>query len=240
MSQVKLETKVYEIDPRQLLQLPKNARYMTAGQQKQLSSNVETDGALTSVPLVYRRDGDTKATILSGNHRVASAIDADIPLIWVMEIITSLSDERQVAIALSHNSVTGQDDKSILLELYDSIGDLDIKAYSGLTDDDLKDFEPLNLSSVNTSGVQYEEIALLFLPEDVDVFCKGVERVAKSTRATGIAARFEDFDDFFEGVVRVKELRNVVNNAIAVRLMVDLANERLDQMEAEAGVAMNG
>ena len=239
---LKLETKVYQINPRDLLPLERNARYMTGEQLARLAKNIEQDGGLTSVPLVYIIPGNTKPTILSGNHRVKGAIAANTDLIWIMEILTPLTEERQIAIALSHNAIAGQDDKTILLELFSKITDLDTKAYSGLTDDDLKDFEPLDLSGLSTAGVQYEEVSLLFLPEDADTFTKATQHIAKSSKASALAGSYGDFNDFFDALVAVKDIRNITNNAIALRVMAGLAVERLLQIEddADAEVTVDG
>jgi hypothetical protein len=159
-----------------------------------------------------------------------------------MEILTPLTEERQIAIALSHNAIAGQDDKTILLELFSKITDLDTKAYSGLTDDDLKDFEPLDLSGLSTAGVQYEEVSLLFLPEDADTFTKATQHIAKSSKASAMAGTYGDFNDFFDALVAVKDIRNITNNAIALRVMAGLAVERLLQIEddADAEVTIDG
>lgn len=242
MSQPKLnptlETKVYQINPRELLPLERNARYMTGEQLARLAKNIEQDGGLTSVPLVYQIPCKPKPTILSGNHRVKGAIAANTQLIWVMEITTPLTEERQIAIALSHNAIAGQDDKTILLELFSKITDLDTKAYSGLTDDDLKDFEPLDLSGLSPGGDQYEEVSLLFLPEDLDIFTKATKRISKSSKASALAGAYADFNDFFDALMAVKDIRNISNNAIALRVMAGLAVDHLLQLENEAEAAM--
>ena len=44
-------------------------------------------------------------------------------------------------------------------------------------------------------------------------------------------ARYADFDRFFDTVVRAKAVKGVFNNGSALAVMVELANERLNQRE---------
>lgn len=230
----------------QLKHLTKNARYMTGDQERRLVENLKRDGELTSYPLVYRPDKDLnpdfweqskgELVILSGNHRVHCAKLAGITHSNVIEIRTPLPDERLRAIQLAHNSINGQDDPSILLALYESLS-LDEKLYSGLTDDDF-DIEPIDVSGLGIGAVKYQELSLTFLPEELQEVNRWLESIEKQgRRSPSLVARYADFDEFFNSVVRVKTQLKIYNSAIAFANLIQLANERLDQMleEAEAG-----
>jgi hypothetical protein len=74
-----------------------------------------------------------------------------------------------------------------------------------------------------------------FLPEDaraVEDFMKSATKWAKKNRPV-YAAEHELFDKFFKTIVKVKDLKGITNSAVALRTLVDLANERLQQMEEE-------
>lgn len=224
-----LETRVYRCKLAELSRLERNARYMTGEQLRRLQENIRRDGGLTSVPLIYIHDDD-KTEILSGNHRVEAAIAAGIEEGWVMEIVTRLTPERRVAIQLAHNAITGQDDPSLLKALYDEL-DLDWKLYSGLTDDAFK-MDPLDISGLSLAGPTYEEITLLFLPEQADTFREAMQKFGKR-KPTGdrYAAALEDWERLFDTIVKVKDTYKIMNTAIALRRIIDLATERLDQLE---------
>ena len=47
-----------------------------------------------------------------------------------------------------------------------------------------------------------------------------------------------DFERFFEALVRAKEIKGITNSAIAMSALVELANERMDEIETK--VSDNG
>lgn len=218
----KLETRLITLKLADLKLLNNNARYMTASQFQRLVENVAQDGALTSTPLVYRGE------VLSGNHRVQAAIKAGIEEAPCIEILSEITEQHRVALQLSHNSITGQDDLSILQNLYDSL-DLDMKGYSGLTDDCFK-LDEIDISSLSVGATRYEELTALFLPEEKPLFMDALERVKKHPKTLHLAADYRDFDTVFNTVVKVKEHHNIHNTAVALRVMAELA---LRQIETE-------
>lgn len=216
---------------------------MTGDQLRRLTDNLRRDGELTSYPLIYKPDPDLNPdffaqsqgeyVILSGNHRVEAAREAGITRTNAIVIKSRLTDERLRAIQLSHNSINGQDDPSILLNLYESLS-LDEKLYSGLTDDDF-DIEPIDVSGLGIGTVKYTELSLTFLPEELNEVNAWLDSIEKQARKSPtLIARYADFDDFFNTVIRVKSQLKVYNSAIAFANMVMLANERLNQLQAES------
>lgn len=244
MASEKLETTVNYLPLTDLKHLTKNARYMTGDQLRRLVDNLKRDGELTSYPLVYRPDAKLnpdfyeqsqgELIILSGNHRVEAAREAGISHTNAIEIKTVLSDERLRAIQLSHNSINGQDDPSVLLNLYESLS-LDEKLYSGLTDDDF-DVEPIDVSGLGIGSVQYAEVTLAFIPHELKQVQKWMKSIEDQARKSPtLVAKYEDFDKFFETVVRVKKELKTYNSAIAFAMLCHLATERLDQLKEKDG-----
>jgi len=208
------------------LEARKNARYMKGEQFNQLVENLRRDGVLTSLPLVHEQ------LVLSGNHRVLAAIKAGIEEADVVEILGPLPEARKLALQLSHNAITGQDDPSILALLYAEL-DLDWKTYSGVNDDVLKGMEELDLASLSAGATTYQDMLLTFLPEEATAFLDLVKRIeTKGKKALRLLASLDDFDHFFETTVAVKEKLNIQNTATAVRMMATLAVERLAELEA--------
>ena len=221
------------IDALYTLSAEENARYMTADQMRRLSGNIKKDGASTSAVLIYPDIEINKLVVLSGNHRVEAAKLAGQSVVPVMVIQNYLTPERRVSIQLSHNAITGQDDPNILGRLYESLS-LQYKAYSGLTDDSFNVLEKLDIDSLSLCTPKYEEITLLFLPSEKEVFQKAVEIIDKSKATKTIhLAHYEEFGRLFDALVLVKERNNVFNSAVALRDLVDLALERLEQLKAE-------
>lgn len=221
-----------------------DARYMTAEQQQRLTENLKRDGALTSVPLVWAQqaedgtpevDGKGRQTyeILSGNHRVTSAREAGFTEIDCMVVRNWISVQRRIELQLSHNAISGQDDQSILQQLYDSL-DLGGKLYSGLTDDAFKGLQELKVTGLGVGQPDYQELLISFLPADAEAFKEHLGTIEKAAeKRTVHLAHILDFDKVFDAIVAVKEKRNVHNTALALLEMAELAVQRLAEIEAE-------
>jgi len=215
---------------------------MTASQLQRLTENIARDGELTSFPLVYKPDKDLnpdfyeqsqgQLIILSGNHRVEAAKKAGLTHSNVIEIKTPLPDDRLRAIQLSHNSINGQDDPSVLLQLYETLS-LDEKLYSGVTDDDFN-IEPIDVSGLGCGALNYAQIELAFLPTEAEDVKEWLQHLGEAGKQKDfLVAAYKDFDKFFDTVVRTKRQLQVYNSAIAFSMMVQLAIERLDQLEED-------
>ena len=204
---------------------------MTPAEFKRLCENIRTDGCLTSLPLCcFLDDTCTDIEILSGHHRSDAAIHVGLDQIEVILITTPLDEERKTAIQLAHNAVSGQDNPTVLADMYRSLG-LDAKMFSGLTDDCLN-LDKLAISGLN-AGVQYEELRIAFLPEDRLLFEAMLKQIRKNKAIVAThAARFSDFDTVFDAVLGVKETQDIVNSGLALRVLVELAQQRLDQLAA--------
>ena len=195
---------------------------MTPQEFSQLVANIKGDGKLLGTPVVYRGE------VLSGNHRVKAAIAAGIEEADVLEILTELTDERRLAIQLSQNAINGRDDPNILADLYTQLGSLEWKRYSGVTDDHLKVTDE-KLASLGISHPKYEELTIVFLPEEKQAFLDLLDKIGKSKKAqTILAGGLSTFDQLFDALVRVKQERHVINNAVALRLLAELAVQQLD------------
>jgi hypothetical protein len=220
-----VEVKIVRRKLVELKNLEVNARYMTAAQFNQLVANLKTDGVLTSTPLIYRDE------ILSGNHRVKAAIAAGIEAADTLEIVSELTQEQKVKIQLAHNAIAGQDDPNTLAQLYSSLG-LDAKKYSGLTDDHFK-LDDVDIAALSIGNVKYQELVILFLPEEEKQFMDQMTRLQKDKRARNrLIGRLDDFDTIFSAITKIKSVKNIHNSAVALRVRADIALEQLAQEES--------
>lgn len=202
---------------------------MSDRQLSQLRQNVETDGMLTSVPLVYEDDeGSGLFTILSGNHRVLASIEAGLTEIQVMVILTRLSKDRQAAIALSHNAITGQDNEKTLAEIYTSISDVDLREYSGI---ELPAFDEPKFDDLQVDGPKFHEVTLTFAPDELTALEQTLDRIAKrKNKNKKIVIAYPEFENLFETIVKAKDYSGITNTSTAFSRILELANERLDQI----------
>lgn len=228
-----LQVETRTIDPRELKLLERNARHMNARQFGTLTDNIRRDGVLTSAPLVAEVDGEL--IVLSGNHRTKAAIAAGLTSIPILIVSGDLSDGRRVALQLAHNAIVGEDDANLLRELYESLDVLN-QRYSGLTDQSFGVLEDLDLSKFTLGQPDYQQVTLMFLPEDREIFIDAMEKLGKgAAKARRYIGRLADFEQFEKAIVAVQDTLDIHNQALALSAMAELALERIAQMEDANG-----
>lgn len=104
--------------------------------------------------------------------------------------------------------------------------------------DDAFDLDDLECTTLPGASSLYSEVVFSLLADDaasIEDFLKTAEKWTKKSRPV-LAAHYQDFDRFFESMIRLKKLKGIVSSAIALRSLIDLANERMDQIDAETSV----
>ncbi|MEW5724778.1 MAG: ParB N-terminal domain-containing protein [Thermodesulfobacteriota bacterium] len=215
--------------------LEKNANYMTDEQFQRLRQNVMSDGALMSVPLCFE-DEDGRYVILSGNHRVMAAVKAGVEQFLVMVLKERPSRQEAIAIQLSHNAIHGQDDKQTLKDLWREIEDLNLKLYSGLSTKEIEALERARYETIKEEPVKFEEVSLLFLPEEVEELNKVLEDL--KGKHTKFAGRIVEFADILEGIMAVKKHQDIINSALAFLVLAQAVRDYLDGKEPSLDVAI--
>jgi hypothetical protein len=223
--------KVVTGDPKTLTLLDINARYMTSDQFGALVANVKRDGCLTSLPLVWN-DADTgKRIVLSGNHRTKASIAAGLDEIDWLEIDEPLPRQRQIALQLSHNSISGQDDPAILKTLWEEIESIEYREYAALDDKTLELLEKVDLTSLGEANLDYLTAQIIFLPHEVEraqaMFATVKELMQVDARW---AAAEEDWGRLVDALDSSRGAHDVVNTAAAFTVMLDVFEAHLDDL----------
>lgn len=225
-----LKVEVIALD--QIREIEKNARYMTNETYRRLVENIERDGCLSSVPLLDRHpDGDGTWRCISGNHRVKAARDAGLTETVCLYFDETLDADRVRALQLSHNALVGQDDRQVLRELYDEIGDLDFKAYTGLDDNLLGALQQPDLKPLSEAVAEFRSVSILFLPEEHDQLEALIDQLIDGAGGDGVyLARFADYDRMLDALTRTKDEADVKNTATAMTLLLELVERNIDQL----------
>jgi RNA-binding protein YhbY len=208
--------------------LDKNARYMTKEQFGALTANIAKDKALSSVPLVYRKPEDGRLLVLSGNHRIKAAAEAGITEFLVFLIDRKLTRQELVSIQLSHNAIQGQDDEQILKELWMELDEVEAMVYSGFTTEMIEKLKNTDFSTIREERIHYEEINLLFLPEEIEEMrgiCESI--VEKSRNKITFAGRITEYNAILDGIIAAKQGQSIINTTIAFFAMAKVVNEYL-------------
>lgn len=210
-------------DPRSLTLLEVNARYMTHEQFQRLTDNVRRDGVLSQSPFVIRKP-DGRGVVLSGNHRVKAAIEAGLDEVIWLETTDDLTHEQEVAIQLSHNAISGQDDPAVLAQLYSSLDDLDWRAYSGLDDKTLELLADVDVSKLAEANLDYQMLNITFLPADMERAVHGFDEAAGLASAADEKwlARYEDHFRILAAIATSGKARDVRNQAASLSFVLDI------------------
>lgn len=224
-----METEIIKINPRDIKLLEVNARYMKPEDYQKLVANIKKDGQLTSVPFCFHNENN-QIEVLSGNHRVMASIDAGLEEIEVMLCKDKLSKDQALAIQLSHNSISGQDDEELLRKLYGELESLEFKEYSGLTDEFInfckeveKDFKVPNLS--------YQALNLLFLPEETKEIKEVLESISDLLNNIHILTSMKYYDEYLGTTTTISKCLNIKNPSTTFLAMIRLAKENISKLK---------
>ncbi|AVQ11267.1 ParB-like protein [Leptospira santarosai] len=206
-----------------------NARYMTPDQMNRLVENVKRDGFLSQLPFGVKIE--EKFKVISGNHRVTAAIKAKLEAILIL-YIEDIDTERELAIQLSHNSIAGQDDLGILKNLYLQIKELDWKAYSGIDEQSLLNYQIPELVPISESDIRLNEIRLFYGDLDLKQIDQTLELLEKKLidekRDRVVLGEFERF---VEVMTEIKRRLNVKNHSVAFLKMIEICEEWIETNE---------
>lgn len=249
----RINTRIIQIDPRKIKLLEVNARFMRHETFMRLVDNVKSDGALTSIPFgwhvhddttkepLFDDDGEPIWEVLSGNHRVKAAVSAGIPQIDFMITTDYLTPDRRRALQLSHNAIAGEDDPATLKIIYESIGDVDMRVYSGLDDKTLKLLENISVTSLSEANLSFQTVSLTFLPEEAEIVEQTFDEAKKAIKGSKVArlASMADYDTTMDALEAAAGAAGVKNVATALMLIMavfmDHVTELSDQYLDELG-----
>lgn len=227
-----LSTRIIEIDPRKLLILEDNARYMTHEQYSRLIGNIKRDGQLSSVPFVWKTPKND-LEVLSGNHRVRAAVDAGLKSIHVMVAEGELTKDQRVAIQLSHNAMVGQDDQVALARLYSSIDDIDLRAYSGLDDGVLSLLADVEVKGISELNLEMRTLLFVFLPHEIEkvkaLFDEAMALAPSSDEM--LLGERSDYDRLLDATANIEKLVGIRNRATALRLILSVFEKYKHELE---------
>jgi hypothetical protein len=210
-----------------------NARYMRKETYDQLVTNLRDDGCLTSCPLIYSGGEyeEGRELILSGNHRVQAAVEAGIEEADCLLIEQPLPQAKQIALQLSHNAIEGEDDLSVLKQLYEAIDNMDDRAYAGLDDKTLDLLDKVDMESLSEANLNFHVVQIVFLPDEADAAREAFEVFGKTADERWLAA-YKDYNDVLDVLASAHGSHNVGNIATALGVLIGVVNDNLTDLQA--------
>ncbi|MDR2641563.1 MAG: ParB N-terminal domain-containing protein [Planctomycetaceae bacterium] len=217
------------------LLLERNARYMTKEQQDRLTSNVKHDGFLSQLPFGIKQSNG-KYKIISGNHRVKAAVKAGLDKILILygnEL--DFDEKRQLAVQISHNSISGQDDLVLLKSLYMDLDDLFLKQYSGIDEKLLFDCKTLDLSAIAEKDLELYSLTFMFCEanrDNVEHLLEALDqKVGLDGESTSIVVG--DPDRFISIMSKVQKQFGIKNRSTALLKMCEICERAIKAIEQE-------
>lgn len=218
------------VDPRSLRLLKDNARFFKRETFRQLRDNIAADQRLSSVPLCYLCD-DNILDVLSGNHRVKAGIEAGLPLILILTITQALDKSKRIAIQLSHNALVGEDDQSILANLWAQIESVQDRLYSGLDSEEIKELGDVELVNFATPQVPAHMITFMFTDGERDKLSEILDLLADAAkRASAVhVCPSEHYKAFTQIIADVKNAEKIRDSSLAMTRLMEIAAEFLER-----------
>jgi len=237
VAQLYKDFSLWKVDINTIKEQDKNARVMTRDKFEKLTSNIQQDRRLESLPLTIleeTKSGGYLFKLVSGHHRVRAARKAGITELYILVIERDVSHSEMRSKQLSHNSLSGIDDPQTLKELYFEIDDINFKIASGITDQELElDGFNVNIDDIKVD-LDYENISILFLPKQTEMLEKVFDDIMLENGTKVFLADKKDFKKFHKLVLEISKLDNIHNISAIFARMLELTRERLNDLEEVA------
>ena len=211
--------------------LEHNARYMRNETFRQLTENIRNDGCLTSAPLVMWNELTGKWKVLSGNHRCKAGAAAGLPGALCLGTREQLTYGQQVALQLSHNSLTGEDDLATLKDLYESVDDLELKRACGLDDKTLQLLDEINGEGKASASLEWTSLTFAFLPDEAETIKRVFSEVQLCAKGDTLGLRMKDYDEFMEALQEAGIAADIRNSSASLRVILDLFGANLSDLQ---------
>ncbi|MCM1361747.1 MAG: ParB/RepB/Spo0J family partition protein [Clostridiales bacterium] len=209
-----------------------NANEMTGEDFDALCDNIGKSG-LSSVPCCYRKENG-RFVMISGHHRLRACKKLHYHTIGILYCDESeLSKDEIIAIQLSHNSLHGQDNQSILKKLFEQIQSVDFKKFAHINIDDIS---PFSVNGIDIFAMKETFVFTVILYPNsfmcLDELYGDIREQAKKSDVIILA------DDVNEQLLLklqkdIGSQYNIKSPTIAFSKLLELAKERLTQIQDE-------
>lgn len=210
-----------------------NANEMTGEDFATLCDNIGKSG-LSSVPCCYKK-ADGRFVMISGHHRLRACKKlhyATIGILWCDE--SELSKDEIIAIQLSHNSLHGQDNTSILKKLFEQIQSVDFKKFAHINIDEIS---PVSTEGISVYALKENFVfSIVLYPnsfENLDEIYGDIREQAKKSDAVILASQDENEMLLLKLQQEIGKQYDIKSPSITFAKLLELARERLDEIRNE-------
>lgn len=210
-----------------------NANEMTGEDFAALVDNIGKSG-LSSVPCCYKKSNG-RYGMISGHHRLRACKKlhyAKIGILWCDE--NELSKDEIIAIQLSHNSLHGQDNQSILKKLFEQIQSIDFKKFAHINIDEVS---PISTDGISIFALKENFVFTIILYpnsfENLDELYGDIREQAKKSDALILADQENNEMLLLKLQQEIGNQYNIKSPSITFAKLLQLAKERLEEIKEE-------
>lgn len=210
-----------------------NANEMSAEDFATLCENIGLSG-LSSVPCCYRKFNG-RYGMISGHHRLRACKKnhfKKIGILWCDE--SDLSEDEIIAIQLSHNSLHGEDNQSILKLLFGRIKNVDFKKFAHINIDEVA---PVSTDGISVFALKENFVFTIILYpnsfESLDELYGDIREQAKKSDTLILAHQEDNEMALLKLQQDIGNQFNIKSPSITFAKLLELAKERLDEIKEE-------
>ncbi len=207
-----------------------NANEMTGEDFATLCDNIGKSG-LSSVPCCYKK-ANGRYVMISGHHRLRACKKnhfSKMGILWCHE--DELSKDEIIAIQLSHNSLHGQDNMSILKKLFEQIQNIDFKKFAHINIDEVS---PVSTEGISIFALKENFVFTIILYpnsfENLDELYGDIREQAKKSDALVLAHQEDNEMALLKLQQEIGNQYNIKSPSITFAKLLELANERLTEI----------
>nr|DAW80109.1 MAG TPA: ParB protein [Caudoviricetes sp.] len=210
-----------------------NANEMTGEDFAQLCDNIGKSG-LSSVPSCYKKENG-RFVMISGHHRLRACKKLHYKTIGILYCLESeLSKDEIIAIQLSHNSLHGHDNTSILKKLFEQIQSVDFKQFAHVNVDEIP---PVSTDGISVFTLKENFVFTVILYpdsfENVDELFGDIREQASKSDALILASEKENEKLLLTLQTEIGKQYNIKSPSITFAKLLELAKERLTEIRKE-------
>ena len=208
-----------------------NANEMTGEDFAQLCDNIEKAG-LSSVPCCYKRSNG-RFVMISGHHRLRACKKLHYKTIGILYCLESeLSKDEIIAIQLSHNSLHGHDNTSILKKLFEQIQSVDFKQFAHVNVDEIP---PVSTEGISVFALKENFVFTVVLYPDsfdsLDELFGDIREQASKSDALILANEKENERLLLKLQTEIGKQYDIKSPSISFAKLLELASERLTEIK---------
>ncbi len=208
-----------------------NANEMTGEDFAQLCDNIGKSG-LSSVPSCYKKKNG-RFVMISGHHRLRACKKLHYKTIGILYCLESeLSKDEIIAIQLSHNSLHGHDNTSILKKLFEQIQSVDFKQFAHVNIDEIA---PVSTDGISVFALKENFVFTVILYpdsfENLDELLGDIREQASKSDALILANEKENERLLLKLQTEIGKQYDIKSPSISFAKLLELASERLTEIK---------